>query len=101
MVWNNEAFLISLSEVAKRINRLIDSKDERKVESMLLQERWRLIQQGTNRKNITIRKSEILVGKLLHAKVIDQKLVYRSPVNTNDNSNSVSAEAEMDQTDNQ
>jgi len=59
------------------------SKDERKVESILLQEQWRLIQQGTNRKNITIRKSEILVGKLLHA---DQKLVYRSPVNTNDNS---------------
>jgi len=77
------------------------SKDERKVESMLLQERWRLIQQGTNRKNITIRKSEILVGKLLHAKVIDQKLVYRSPGNTSDNSNSASAEAEMDQTDNQ
>ena len=77
------------------------SKDERKVESMLLQERWRLIQQGTNRKNITIRKSEILVGKLLHAKVIDQKLVYRSPGNTSNNSNSASAEAEMDQTDNQ
>jgi len=77
------------------------SKDERKVESMLSQERWRLIQQGTNRKNITIRKSEILVGKLLHAKVIDQKLVYRSPANTNDNSNSASAEAGMDQINNQ
>ena len=40
------------------------SKDERKIESMLLQERWRLIQQGTNRKYITIRKNEIFVGKL-------------------------------------
>jgi len=80
------------------------SKDERKVESMLLQEHRKLIQQATNRKNITIWKSEILVGKLLHAKAIDQKLVYRSPVSTNDNRDSVppvSAEAEMDQTGNQ
>jgi len=55
------------------------------VESVLLQECWKLIQQGTSRKHITIRRSEIYVGKLLHAKVIDQKLVlYRSPEETTD-----------------
>jgi len=43
------------------------SKDERKVESVLLQEHWKLIQQSTNRKHISIRKN---VGKLLHAKVL-------------------------------
>ena len=66
------------------------TKDERKVESMLLQEHWKLIQQGTSHKHITIRRSEMFVNKLLYVKVTDQKLVlYRSPPNTSD-SNSVS-----------
>ena len=75
------------------------TKDERKVESMLLQERWKLIQQGTSRKHISIRRSEMFVNKLLYAKVTNQKLVlYRSPPNTSDgNSGSfTSAEAEME-----
>jgi len=75
------------------------TKDERKVESILLQERWKLIQQGTSRKHITIWRSEIYVGKLLHAKVIDQKLVlYRSPEEITDtnSASSTSAEAEME-----
>jgi len=75
------------------------TKDERKVESMLLQECWKLIQQGTSCKHITIRRTEIYVRKLLHAKVIDQKLVlYRSPEETTDTDSapSTSAEAEME-----
>ena len=55
------------------------TKDERKVESILLQERWKLIQQGTSRKHISKRRSEIYVGKLLHAKVIDQSLYCVDP----------------------
>ena len=51
------------------------SKDERKVGSILLQERWKLIQRGTNRKHNSIRKNEIFVGKLLHAKVVNQNLI--------------------------
>jgi len=75
------------------------TKDERKVESMLLQERWKLIEQGTNCKHITIRRSEIFVNKLLYAKATNQKLVlYRSPPNTSDSNSasSTSAEAEME-----
>jgi len=51
------------------------TKDEKKVESILLQECWKLIQKGTSHKHITIWRSEIYVDKLLRAKVIDQKLV--------------------------
>ena len=73
------------------------SEDERKVELALLQECWKLIQQGTNRKHISIRKNEIFVAKLLHAKVVSQKLVQcRSQANTV-SSPSNSAETEMDQ----
>ena len=74
-------------------------KDERKVESILLQERWKLIQQGTSRKHISIRRSEMYVGKLLHAKVIDQKpILCRSPEETTDtnSASSTSSEAEME-----
>jgi len=76
------------------------SKDERKVESVLLQEHWKLIQQGTNHKHISIRKNEIFVGKLLHAKVVDQKLAQcRSQAVSTDNVSSLSnsVETEMDQ----
>ena len=76
------------------------SKHERKVESMLLQEHRKLIQQGTNRKDITIRKNEISVGKLLYGKVIDQKFVRRVlQVNTTEHSPtlSISVDTEMDQ----
>ena len=78
------------------------SKEERMVESLLLQERWKLIQQGTSRKHITIRRSEMYVGKLLHAKVTNLKLVLcKSPANTT-NANpasSTSMEMEMEHAD--
>ena len=76
------------------------SKDERKVGSILLQERWKLIQRGTNRKHNSIRKNEIFVGKLLHAKVVNQKLVQcKSQAVSTDTVSSPfdSAETEMDQ----
>jgi len=58
-----------------------------------LSEHWKLTQQAMNCKCISIRKAEIFVGKLLHAKVIDQKLVkYRSQATTTD-STSMKTEA--------
>jgi len=73
------------------------SKDERKIESILLQERWKLIQQGANRKVITIRKNEIFVGGLHHGKVIDQNFVKYGPqINITDNSSAPSAPAATD-----
>ena len=78
---------------------VIKAEYKRKVESMLLQEHWKLIQKGTIRKHITIQKAEKFVGKLLYAKVIDQKL--RSLANTTDYNlaPSTSGETDMEQVD--
>ena len=77
---------------------VIKAEYKRKVESMLLQEHWKLIQQGTIRKHIAIQRAEKFVGKLLYAKVIDQKL--RSLANTNDYiAPSTSGETDMEQVD--
>ena len=78
---------------------VVKAEDERKVESILLQEWWKFIQQGTSRKHISIRRSEMYMGKLLHAKVIDKKLILcKSPEETTDtnSASSISAEAEME-----
>jgi len=45
--------------------------EERKIESILLYERWNLIQQGTDRKLIRIRNGQIFINKTLHGKVTD------------------------------
>ena len=78
------------------------SKEERTVESLLLQEHWKLIQQGTSRKHITIQRSEMYVGKLLHAKVTNLKFVLcKFPANTTNvnPASSTSVEMEMEHAD--
>lgn len=47
------------------------SPEERKVEAILLQERWRLIESGVDRPSIKLRKSSIFVSGRLHGKVIN------------------------------
>ena len=51
------------------------SKSERLVESLLLNERWRLIQSNVNKRDICIGKSTIYVNGVPHAKVINSSLV--------------------------
>ena len=45
------------------------SQAERFTESLLLKERWRLIQSGTNRKSIRIQSTNIYVDDKLHGRV--------------------------------
>jgi len=52
--------------------------EERKIESILLHERWNLIQQGINRKTIKLRNRQILVNNRLHGKVSDFKFIKSS-----------------------
>ena len=51
------------------------SPTERQTESILLKERWSLIQAGHERKNIKLRGSKIFVNNKLHGEVIDSSLV--------------------------
>ena len=52
--------------------------EERKVESILLQERWRLIQSGMERKSIRLKGPCIFVNTCnrLHSKVLDSVLSF-------------------------
>ena len=50
------------------------SRQERQAEAILLKERWKLIQSGTDRKSIRIRNGSLFVKDKLHCKVIDEKL---------------------------
>ena len=52
------------------------SYEERKQESVLLKERWSLIQAGTDRKDIKIRDNRLLVHKRLYGRVVNQKFVH-------------------------
>ena len=45
------------------------SQEERKVEAILVQERWKLIQSGIDRQAIKIRKASILVNVWLHGRI--------------------------------
>ena len=52
------------------------SRQERSFESLLLSERWSLLQSGIDSKSIKIRHNKfILVNNKLHAKIIDNKLI--------------------------
>ena len=59
------------------------SKEERDNESILLGERWNLIQSGTDRKFIKIRNKQIFVNNQLHGSILDSKF---SKVNTSSQS---------------
>ena len=47
------------------------SRAERVIDSLLMKERWNLIQSGTERKHIKIRNDSIYVSNKLHGKVVD------------------------------
>jgi len=51
------------------------SQEERQIESVLLKERWVLIQAGTERKAIKIRSTKIFVSNKLHGQIINSSSV--------------------------
>ena len=55
---------------------------ERKIESLLLKERWQIIQSGTDRKSIKICYNKIFVQKNLHNQAINSTLVLSQPHHT-------------------
>ena len=59
------------------------SKEQRKIESILLKERWNLIQSGISRTQIRIRDSNIYVSKKLHGKVVDSTFISSNTANFN------------------
>ena len=61
----------------------IMSKEQRKIESILLKERWNLIQSGISRTQIRIRDSNIYVNKKLHGKVVDSTFTSSNTANFN------------------
>ena len=48
---------------------------ERNIRSLLLKERWTLIQSGTERKSIKLQNGKIFIGNRIHGEVIDSKLI--------------------------
>ena len=52
--------------------------EERAKESLLLKERWSLIQKGVERKQIRMRNYSIFVNNQLHCKVVGTKLEYQA-----------------------
>jgi len=56
---------------------------ERKIESLLSNERWHLIQSGIDRKSIKIRYNKIFVQKNLYSQVINSTLVLSQPHHSN------------------
>lgn len=53
------------------------SRKERKTESMLVQERWKLISTGTERQNIKIRGNTLYANKTKYGSVVDWKISTR------------------------
>ena len=64
--------------------------EERKIESILLHERWNLIQQGIDRKAIKLRNGQILINNRLHGIVTDFKFVNSSSGSSTTSSTSAS-----------
>lgn len=50
------------------------SPTNRKIEALLLKERWRLIESGVDRRHIKIRGSNIYLNDQLHGKIIESEL---------------------------
>ena len=63
--------------------------EQRKIESLLLQERWSLMQSGTDKKSIKIRESKLFIHNRLHGEVKDNQFLSsrsttdRAPVTRN------------------
>ena len=51
------------------------SAEERQMESLLLKDRWALIQSGIERKDIRIRSNKIFVHNKLHGQITNSSLV--------------------------
>ena len=54
------------------------SKSEREAESLLLHERWNLVQKGSDKKSIKIRATRLYINNHPAAEVKDGKLIYLS-----------------------
>ena len=54
------------------------SRAQRLQESILMQERWRLIQSGLSRKSIRVRGDSLYVNHELHGRVLNSKFVHKS-----------------------
>ena len=52
----------------------------RTTRSLLLKERWHLMQDGTERESIKIKFNKILVANKVHGEVIDSKLILSQNV---------------------
>ena len=63
-------------------------KEERLIESILLRERWSLVQNGTDRKFIKIQNTEIYAHNKLYGSVQDSKFQAFQHTNTNSSTNS-------------
>ena len=48
--------------------------EEKKIEGLLLKERWELLQKGIDRSQIKIRQNNLYINDKLHARVLDAKL---------------------------
>ena len=64
------------------------TKEERLVELILLRERWNLVQNGTDRKFIKIRNTQIFVHNKLHGSVQGSKFQACQHTNSNNSTNS-------------
>jgi len=53
------------------------TSEERAKESLLLKERWSLIQKGVERRQIRMRNYRIFINNQLHCKVVGTKLEYQ------------------------
>ena len=60
----------------------IMSKEQQKNESILLKERWNLIQSGVSRTQIRICDSNMYVNKKLHGKVVDSTFMPSNTANS-------------------
>ena len=54
-------------------------QEERQTESLLLKERWTLIQSGIERKAIRIRSNKIFILNKLHGQIINSSFIPAQP----------------------
>ena len=62
------------------------SQAKRTIESLLMKERWRLIQTGIDHKSIKIQAANIYVNNKLHGKVCNSSFALSSELSSNNNS---------------
>ena len=75
------------------------TKQERLTEQLLLKQRWQLLQNGYNCKQIRIRSNTLIVDNVIFAKVSDDKLVLMSTPPVTDSISTLSATSTPQQMD--